>query len=343
MPRQLTIQFASERACLMHRTRMDPAGFFRRIPLLPHQMQARTTATADMIVLCHLGVPRLDAAEWSIAIDGLVERPMHLSFSGLTAYPRHTVASFHQCAGSPLAPLEPTQRICNVQWTGARLAEVLRDACPAREAIYAWSRGADHGSFGGLEHDSYVKDLPIARVASDVLIAYELNGAPLPAEHGYPARLVVPGFYGTNSVKWLTRVTLADRRADGAFTTRWYNDPSPDGRATVPVWSVAPQSVIVAPAPGGAWRRSATQEIRGWAWADDGVARVDISADGGESWSAAALEPREDRSWQRFAMSWRPTTSGPITLCSRATSVGGATQPAVRARNAIYGLAIMIE
>ena len=327
----------------MHRTRMDPAGFYRRIPLLPHQMQARTTAAADMIVLCHLGVPRLDAAEWSIAIDGLVERPMHLSLSELTAYPRHTVASFHQCAGSPLAPMEPTQRICNVQWAGTRLADVLRDAGPAREATYVWSRGAEHGSFGGMEHDAYVKDLPIARVTSDVLIAYELNGAPLPAEHGYPARLVVPGFYGTNSVKWLTRITLADRRADGAFTTRWYNDPSGDGAGTVPVWSVAPQSVIVAPAPGGAWQRNADLEIRGWAWADDGVARVDISADGGKSWSAAALEPREDRSWQRFAMSWCPTASGPITLCSRTTSVGGATQPAGGARNAIYGVEIMIE
>ena len=106
---------------------------------------------------------------------------------------------------------------------------------------------------------------------------------------------------------------------------------------------MAPHAVIVSPAPGGAWRRNAALEIWGWAWADDGVARVDISADGGESWSAAALEPREDRSWQRFAMSWRPAASGPITLSSRATSVGGATQPAGGARNAIYGVNITIE
>ena len=102
-----------------------------------------------------------------------------------------------------------------------------------------------------------MKDLPLERMPSDVLIAYELNGAPLPAEHGFPARLVVPGFYGTNSVKWLTRMTVAETRATGAFTTRWYNDPVPnaageDSGETVPVWSVAPESIIVSPAPGQA-------------------------------------------------------------------------------------------
>src|SRR5215471_2372592 len=123
----------------MQRAPMHPAGFLRRIPLLPHQMQARMTATADMIVLCHLGVPRLDAADWSLTIDGLVGRSLRLSFSDLTAYPRHAVESFHQCAGSPLAPHEPTQRICNVRWAGARLADLLRNAAPRREAKYVWS------------------------------------------------------------------------------------------------------------------------------------------------------------------------------------------------------------
>lgn len=325
----------------MQRAAMEPAGFFRRIPLVPHEMRARLTPTADMIVLCHLGVPRIDAAQWFLTIDGLVERPIRLRFSELTAYPKHTVTSFHQCAGSPLQPLEPTQRICNVRWGGARLADVLRDARPVSSARYAWSFGADHGTFGGMDHDAYAKDLPLERVPSDVLIAYELNGAPLPAEHGFPARLLVPGFYGTNSVKWLTRITLAAERAAGAFTTRWYNDPDPDADApgsakTIPVWSVAPQSVIVAPAPGETRTRGARSEIWGWAWSDDGIARVDISTDGGATWSAAELEARTDRSWQRFCALWRPMAAGPITLCARATSGCGATQPVSGRRNAIH-------
>src|SRR5436309_1708831 len=131
----------------MQQAKMEPAGFFRRIPLLPHQMQGRLTPTADMIVLCHLGIPRLDREAWSLTIDGLVERPTQIDFSQLTTYPKHTVTSFHQCAGSPLQPLEPTQRICNVRWGGARLVDVLRDCGPAPNARYVWSSGADYGAF----------------------------------------------------------------------------------------------------------------------------------------------------------------------------------------------------
>jgi len=329
----------------MHPAQMNPAGFFRRIPLLPHQMRTRMTATADMIVLCHLGVPALDTAQWSLAVDGLVERPLHLKFADLTAYPKHAITSFHQCAGSPLAPHEPTQRISNVRWAGALLADVLRDAKPAREAKFVWSRGADHGEFGGLAHEAYVKDLPIERVARDVLIAYELNDAPLPPAHGYPARLLVPGFYGTNSVKWLTRIALAERRAEGAFTTRWYNDPAPDahdGTSTVPVWSVAPQSVIVTPATGDTCPLNAAMEIWGWAWADEGIARVEVSANGGTSWSAADVEARAERSWQRFAMPWRPAALGSATLCSRAVAGSGAMQPMSGTRNAVYCVEVKI-
>jgi sulfane dehydrogenase subunit SoxC len=198
-------------------TKLAPAGFFRRIPLSPHQMQQRLTPTEHVIVLCHLGVARLDREAWSLTIDGLVERSICLRFSDLTAYPKHTVSSFHQCAGSPLQPLEPTRRISNVRWSGARLSDLLRDCRPAPQAKYLWSYGADHGTFGDIEHAAYAKDLPLERVPSDVLIAYELNGAPLPAEHGFPARLVVPGFYGTNSVKWLNRMTLAGTRCAGGL------------------------------------------------------------------------------------------------------------------------------
>ncbi|HEY7246001.1 MAG TPA: molybdopterin-dependent oxidoreductase [Xanthobacteraceae bacterium] len=328
----------------MQQAKMEPAGFFRRIPLLPHQMQARLTPTADMIVLCHLGVARLDRAQWSLAIDGLVERPRRLDFTQLTTYPKHALTSFHQCAGSPQQPAEPTQRICNVRWGGTRLADVLRDCGPAPNARYVWSRGADYGAFGGMQHEAYVKDLPIERVPSDVLIAYELNDAPLLPEHGFPARLVVPGFYGTNSVKWLSRLTLAQERAAGAFTRRWYNDPDPENPGTkIPVWSVAPQSVIVAPAPGGMNKREAQVEIWGWAWSDEGIARVDVSTDGGRTWGAAELETRKERSWQQFRAQWRPSARGPCTLCSRAISHTGTVQPDSGRRNAIYRVELTVE
>jgi DMSO/TMAO reductase YedYZ molybdopterin-dependent catalytic subunit len=180
---------------------LDPHGPFKRDPLAPHQMRDRLTRNQDVVVLCHLGVPRIARDQWSLTIDGMVERPRTLRFDDLMRYQKTVVTSVHQCCGSPLAPFEPTRRVGNVRWGGVRLADVLADCGPTPAAQYIWCYGADFGEFNGVAVDAYVKDLPIARVAADVLISYELNGRVLPTEHGFPARLVVAGFYGTNSVQ----------------------------------------------------------------------------------------------------------------------------------------------
>ena len=148
-----------------------------------------------------------------------------------------------------------------------------------------------------------------------VLIAFEMNKKPLRAEQGFPARLVVPGYYGTNSVKWLARITVADKRAEGPFTVRWYNDQILDGSGnstgrTKPVWSIAPESLIVSPSPEAEIRLREELEIWGWAWADGQVAEVTISVDNGVEWLPASLEPRSGRSWQRFSLLWRATETG---------------------------------
>jgi DMSO/TMAO reductase YedYZ molybdopterin-dependent catalytic subunit len=165
-------------------------------------------------------VPRIERDAWSLAIDGLVTHPRTLSFADLMRYEKVSLTSVHQCAGNPLLPSEPTQRVSNVTWAGVRLSDILADCHPRPTAKFVWSTGADYGDFGGLGVNAYVKDLPLKRVPSEVLVCYEMNGAPLNPEHGFPARLVVPGFYGTSSVKWLTRLTLAAQRASGPFTTR---------------------------------------------------------------------------------------------------------------------------
>lgn len=263
---------------------LDPTGPIIRHPLQPHQLLDRTTRTEDAIVLCHFGVQRIHAADWSLTIDGLVRRPLRLTLAEVMARPRVEIVSIHQCCGNPLRPGVPTRRICNVTWTGTRLADLLADCQPDPAARFVWSTGADYGTLEGVRCDAYVKDLPLDRVADDVLIAYEMSGAPLRPENGYPARLVVPGYYGTNSVKWLRRLTLARERASGPFTTRWYNDVVSDASgqpaAVSPVWSIAPECVIVSPASDGTLVVGEPHEIWGWAWADGGVASVDISVDG---------------------------------------------------------------
>lgn len=331
----------------VHRVKLDPHKFYRRLPLEPHQMRDRLTRVEDAIVLCHLGVPRIAREDWSLTVDGLVASPLTLQFDGLARFPKVEITSFHQCAGSPFKATEPTRRVCNIKWGGVRLADILAACRPLPEATHVWSTGADYGEFGGVRVDSYVKDLPIARVASDVLIAYEMNGAPLAAEHGFPARLLIPGFYGTNSVKWLTRLTLARARASSPFTTRWYNDPvpdasgSPNGR-TAPVWSIPPQSVIVEPAPGAIVAGSREIEIWGWAWADGGVRAVEVSVDG-NTWKSARFEPANGRAWQRFTLLWNPGQRGTASLACRATSTRGEVQPPAERRNAIHRFEVTVS
>ena len=171
----------------MIRAKLDPHQFIRRIPLAPHQMHDRLTRVDDAIVLCHLGLPRITREDWSLSIDGVCARPRTLSFADLMGYEKVSVTSVHQCAGSPMAPSEPTQRVCNVTWAGARLADILAECEPRPTARFVWSTGADYGEFSGVSVEAYVKDLPVNRVKSDALVAYEINGAPLAPEHGFPA------------------------------------------------------------------------------------------------------------------------------------------------------------
>ena len=310
-------------------------------------MTERMTRTEDVIVLCHLGVPRLSEDEWRLEIDGLVERPLSLGFADLQSFPFVRVESVHQCAGSALRPAIATRRISNVVWGGVRLADVLAAAGIKPEATYLWSTGCDYGQFDNVACEAYLKDLPLSRIGHDVLLATELNGTALPPEHGYPVRLVVPGYYGTNSVKWLTQLTLAAERADGPFTTRWYNDPvfDRDGNptsATLPVWAIAPEAVITYPAPDQSMVRGDAVTVRGWAWADGGVVRVDISADEGSTWATVDLEAETGRGWQAFSYDWTPTRDGPATLLARAHSREGAVQPMDGHRNSVHRVQVTV-
>jgi DMSO/TMAO reductase YedYZ molybdopterin-dependent catalytic subunit len=310
-------------------------GFFARIPSEPHKLIERTTPTRDCIVLCHLGVLEVsDGDAWEIEIAGMIGRPMRVTVRDLKRMPKVTVASVHQCAGSPLAPDKPTQRVCNVTWGGVRLDDVLQRVEPDPEAAFVWSIGADAGEFGGADCGHYTKDLPRSRVGADVLLAYEMNGEPLLPEHGHPLRLVVPGFYGTNSVKWLRRIELRKERAPGPFTTRWYNDVVAEG-VTRPVWNIAPQSVIVWPVPGTSLEREAVVRASGWAWADGGVAGVKISLDEGLSWKACAVEKPTGHSWTQFMCDFE-VAAGQQSIVSRATSRSGENQPDDGKRNALY-------
>ena len=129
----------------MNSVGFDPRKPLMRHPLAPHQLRDRLTRTEDAIVLCHLGVPRLELDQWLLMIDGMVEHPRTFRFADLKRYPKAELGSAHNCCGSPFAPLEPTRRISNIIWGGVRLADLLADCRPNPGAKYVWSQGADFG------------------------------------------------------------------------------------------------------------------------------------------------------------------------------------------------------
>ena len=319
--------------------RMTHEGFLLRMPGRGvHSLTERITADQDLFVVTHMGLAEVDPAAWRLDIGGLVRRPVSLSLADVLALPQHQVTSVHECAGSPLAPTEPKRRVGNVAWSGVRLSDVLNRAGVLPGAAFVWSEGLEWGAFAGLDAEPFVKDLPLAKaLAPEVMLAVAMNGAPLTPERGGPVRLVVPGWYGTNSVKWLGRLTLADRRAPGPFTTRFYNDLMADGSR--PVWGIAPESVLVQPAPDAPPDADRPCTVTGWAWAETGVATVEVSTNDGGDWTSAVLEPRDGFAWQRFTLPWTPAPGRHRLLC-RCTDARGVVQPRDGARNAIHAVEI---
>jgi DMSO/TMAO reductase YedYZ molybdopterin-dependent catalytic subunit len=319
---------------------MDPPRTFRRVPLKPHQMLDPVTRQGDLFVLAHVGVPRIDASAWTLCVDGVVREPRSFTLDDIRRLPKIEVESFHQCAGYPQDPSIATRRVGNVVWGGADLKALLGMLGVAPPARYLWSYGFDRGAYEGVRADPYLKDCPLDRIAAGgALLAYEMNGEPLDAEHGFPLRLVVPGFYGTNCVKWLARLHLAAGRAEGPFTTQFYNDRVAGG--VRPVWEIAPESVIVSPAPDAPVSVQAT-EVWGWAWADGGVAGVVVSTDGGANWREAELAPQNGWAWQKFRMAWTPEHAGEAILMSRATSKRGEAQPLTGWRNSVHSVRVAV-
>jgi DMSO/TMAO reductase YedYZ molybdopterin-dependent catalytic subunit len=326
---------------------MDPATTTRILTPVS-RLTSFVTPTEDVFVIAHMGIARVDAGAWRLAVDGLVTRALTLTYDDLRALPSRTVTSFIECYGNPVEPDVPTRRVGNVVWRGVALRDLLLRAGVSPRATHVWLEGADSGTFAKIHSDRYIKDLPLATVLErdDLLVAWEMNGAPLTAEHGFPARAVVPGFFGTNSVKWLTRVTLADTRPESLFTTKLYNRTVQREGVSVmePVREADVHSLIVSPCDGDTVVRGGDVAIAGWAWSAWPVARVEVSVDGDAHWRDVPLEPRcEGHAWQRFVLDWRAETPGEYRIQCRATDARGRIQPPRYGRNRIHEVTITVE
>jgi len=323
--------------------RIDPVGFQLRAPPPPHRLASYITKDGDLFQTIHMGAAVVDEDKWKLVVDGLVKQPLVLSLEELRSLPTTMITSFHECYGSPLKPpVEALWRVGNVEWTGVRLRTILDMVMPLPEAQYVWSDGLDYGEFAGKKADRYQKDLPLWKAMSkEVLVAFSMNGAPLSKARGSPVRLVVPGWFGTNSTKWLCRLSLQPCRAPSLFTTQWYNEEVHSGSVVTarPVWSVDVNSVIVSPAPGAEVRGQAIN-VGGWAWSCEGVVEVDVGV--GNALLGASVVDRKDFGWQKFqtTLSLSP---GTYKIFSRATSLNGIKQPLSGRRNHIHSVEIEVK
>ncbi|KAH6665512.1 Oxidoreductase, molybdopterin-binding domain-containing protein [Halenospora varia] len=331
-------------------THLDPIGFYIRHSPPPHLLTTFITPSTQLFQTIHMGGAVIDPYKYSIQISGLVSNPYTLTLSDLKSLPSKTITAFHECYGSPLKPpTENVWRIGNVTWTGVSLSRILEKGGVLSVGKYVHISGLDYGSFGGVHADSYTKDLPIQKaLLPDILLAYEMNGQPLPRLHGGPVRLVVPGWFGTNSVKWIRGISLESERAKGPFTTVFYNeiDPMRDDGRTRPVWEVEVNSCIVFPASGavlriGDGKEVVEVEIKGWAWSCEGVRRVEVSADGGQRWEEVGVGERVEWSWQW----WRRIVklgAGKYKVVARATSMNGQRQPISGRRNHVHSVEVEV-
>lgn len=332
-----------ERTSFLH---LDPPTFHIRHPPPPHSLHTPLTPDALLFQTLHLGAAVLFPPTYRLSITGLVNTPFSLTLPQLQSLPSKTPTAFHECYGSPLVP--PThalRRIGNVSWTGVSLATLLSHAGVRAEARYIWADGLDRGRFAGVDADRYQKDLPLSKAwGGEVLVAWAMNGEPLGRLRGGPVRLVVPGWFGTNAVKWLCKVDVREGRAPGVFTTRFYNQRDPEGGGGWrPVWGVQPNSMVTRPVPEEVVRGGGGERVvvEGWAWSEDGVVGVEVCVDEGQSRVQAEVEARTGYSWQRFRAKLE-VEPGEYVILARATGADGRTQPLGEGRNHVHRVPITV-
>jgi len=329
------------------------------------QYETSLTPIETFYVRNHYPTPAIDASGWDLSITGSVDEELSLSIAELKRrFPTASVVTTMECAGNGRTGFSPPSdghqwafgAVSTARWTGVPLAALL-DAAGATPDADLWVTviGADAPAGDPV----FARSLPMAKLREDCLLAYGMNGEALPAEHGFPARVIVPGWYGNNSVKWVRRLHVMETMIHGEeweqYTTwqqRRYRllpkDEEPIERADIDVFDSREQmtadgirhpylydkfvnSLIVAPTAGVVTPDGGAVTIRGLAWAgDETVTGVEVSTDGGQTWAEAALVgPDPDRfAWQRFRYEWEPEP-GEHTLVSRATDDRGRSQPAV--------------
>jgi DMSO/TMAO reductase YedYZ molybdopterin-dependent catalytic subunit len=303
------------------------------------------TPIDSFFVRSHVYTPRVDATQWKLSIAGDVASPMSLTIDELKRLPGVELVSVLECAGNGRRFYEPAVpglqwghgAVGHARWRGVRLADVLKRAGIRSSAVDILFDAADV-PIGTMP--DFQRSIPVAKALdSATLLAYEMNGDTLPIEHGFPLRVVAPGWAGDSWIKWVTSITVLNKAHDGFWMARAYRHP---GRPVAPGTAVPPEkmqpvtslrvkSVISDPIDGARVLDRKRMVIRGVAWGGDAgpITSVDVSTDGGRSWWPATLRRNQRTAfgWQQWEYEWTPNGTGTFTILSRAKDASGNRQP----------------
>ncbi|MCI4340045.1 MAG: sulfite oxidase [Thermoplasmata archaeon] len=309
-------------------------------------LDAEITPTNRFFIRSHFAVPKIDPTRWRLAIEGQVDRTATWSLDELRALPHRDLTATMECAGNGRITVRPKAEgvlwghgaVSTARWRGVPLRTLLETVGVKPTSVEVLLRGADRGTEPGVEGElAYEMSISVAKALdADTLVVDEMNGAPLSASHGFPVRLIVPGWYGMASVKWLTHVVLTDETFQGHFRSRAYAYIFEGDRADAPrapvtsmrvksLISWPKESAVLAPGP---------HRIRGVAWSGDApILRVDVSTEpstgAGEVWRPARILGASTRhAWVHWELLCDFPNPGFYVVRARATDELGHTQPA---------------
>lgn len=317
---------------------LSPGAGVSMTPL--HQLNGTITPNGLHFERHHNGIPDIDPAQHKLLLHGLVARNLTFDVNDLLRYPMTSRTCFIECSGNSFfnAFAEPQQMPCGMihglvsctEWTGVSLAVLLDEAGLDPGGTWLLAEGADAAGMS--------RSVPMAKAMDDAMIALYQNGERIRPEQGYPMRLMLPGFEGNMSVKWLRRLKVTDGPVHTKDETSKYTDLLPDGTSRQFTYTMGVKSAITHPSFGMTMTGPGFYEVSGLAWSGAGsIQKVEISADGGRSWADAALQdPVLPMSLTRFRLPW-DYAGGPATLQSRATDDRGRVQTDRDSWTAQYG------
>ena len=298
------------------------------------------TPTGCHYLLNHFDVPLLDPKAHRLEFSGSFETPFEVSMSEIMTLPAVTMPVTMECAGNGRAGVSPRshsmpwmyEAVGTSEWTGTKLAPLIERACLKNGVVEISFTGADYGYDMGEPH-FFGRSLTLAQIKElDVLLVYAMNGAPLLPQHGAPLRIIVPGWYGMASVKWLTNITALTEPYDGYQQVKTYRFKKHKDDVGMPIQTIRVKSLMVPPGvPDWSTRKrfvtAGAVDLVGRAWSGDGVPIVKVEVEVAGEWRKAKLSEKKDRyAWQKWTFSWQ-AEPGEFILRCRASDMNGNIQP----------------